>query len=608
MKYDDTTISVYEDGTAIATGLTGSSYVIPAAKLFGNHTWYVREICPADNSDGSIYAKIESYEDQYISTYVSGTFKGKYFLRTLVKYHSYVTGTRNTDGTLAGMHDYSKMYVNSNSINTAYTGLPTFAWTKDDATERSSGVYTLGYWKVKLKADVGSDKVGTCGLLPSSVKFYLTSSKGGNNTSTFSATASTTIISWESATAGYDVVWNTDDSISISCTYIYSDGTEKSTTVSYVPPILTNSGNSVYSRDSESSGKAVFSIAIIQSDLFYAQGSVISSSVKYNTVNDSTLRDASISDSSGGSSGYIYSDVSIPVDTINAPIGKSSDLSGINLYYYDTYSGKVIPDDTKYGSGNNNWDDIYFLKLTNPASVASDVSVVPNKIKITWDWTASTSTDKQNSDSYISGFKVYEGETLIGTVASDKRELDVSASQGSHTYKVKAYCESYSAIDSDFVAADNVVTSVLATPANFSATKSATDSATLTWDAVDGATGYDVYEGTTLLGTVTDNTVTYSSLSVGDHVYSVIASFTDTSYNSVATDQVTITISVLSVPNGLALTRNGLDGIDATWTAVSGASGYTILFDGTEHSVTSASYSATSLDSGNHTAKVKATF
>lgn len=328
------------------------------------------------------------------------------------------------------------------------------------------------------------------------------------------------------------------------------------------------------------------------------------SEVRYDTTNNTTKR----TPTSTFESHWVKSVISVPVDGISVPIGISYALSGINMYYYDKYSGAQIPEDYTAGSGNRYWGNIYFLKITAPTSVSSAVSSVPNKIKVSWAWTASTSTALQNSDSYISGFKVYEGDSLVGTVASDIRELEISATQGSHTYKVKAYCESYSAIDSDFVTAGNVVTSVLATPANFSATKSATDSATLTWDAVDGATGYDVYEGTTLLGTVTDNTVTYSALSVGDHSYSVVAAFTDSHYDSVATTASTVTIAVLGVPKDLKLTRKGLDGIDATWTAVDGASGYTISFDGTEHNVTNTSYSASSLNSGSHKAKVKATF
>ena len=82
---------------------------------------------------------------------------------------------------------------------------------------------------------------------------------------------------------------------------------------------------------------------------------------------------------------------------------------------------------------------------------------------------------------------------------------------------------------------DNPSTPVeLAVPQNLVATATET-TIVLTWDAVDGATRYNIYEGTALLDEVTETTYTFENLAEGRYCYKVSA-LEDIGYESDAAE------------------------------------------------------------------------
>ncbi|MBQ9874769.1 MAG: hypothetical protein IJM30_09925, partial [Thermoguttaceae bacterium] len=131
----------------------------------------------------------------------------------------------------------------------------------------------------------------------------------------------------------------------------------------------------------------------------------------------------------------------------------------------------------------------------------------------------------------------------------------------------------------------------LATPENLAYTAT-TDSITLTWDAVEGATGYTVNFDLGGEYTTTETTLTISELAANtSHVVSVIATGENVYASQPASlDVATEDYATLATPENLAYTAT-TDSITLTWDAVEGATGYTIYFDaGGEYTTTDTTY------------------
>lgn len=136
----------------------------------------------------------------------------------------------------------------------------------------------------------------------------------------------------------------------------------------------------------------------------------------------------------------------------------------------------------------------------------------------------------------------------------------------------------------------------------------------ITWSAVSNATGYYVYVGETLVGTVTEGTqydIPNSNFDeFGDYQVSVKA-YNDYAESTSSTITHIHKVWSLAAPTGLSVTGNSTDGYTLTWGAVANAASYKVFLDSDETgiSVNSAShtFNAATLAQGTaHTFKVQA--
>ena len=152
-----------------------------------------------------------------------------------------------------------------------------------------------------------------------------------------------------------------------------------------------------------------------------------------------------------------------------------------------------------------------------------------------------------------------------------------------------------------------------AVPTNLKAVSAGYNSAKLTWTAVAGATGYSIYQSTTstsgfaYIKAVTSTSYTNTGLTTGTTYYYQIKAYTlvdTTKIYSAATTTVSAK-PLPATPKSLKAVSAGYNSTKLTWTAVAGATGYSIYRSTSPTSgfayiktVTSTSYTNTGLTTG----------
>jgi len=124
-----------------------------------------------------------------------------------------------------------------------------------------------------------------------------------------------------------------------------------------------------------------------------------------------------------------------------------------------------------------------------------------------------------------------------------------------------------------------------AAPTNLVATGGNTQ-VSLTWTAVTGATGYQVWRNGTQIATPTTASYTDTGLTNGTaYTYTVrTVSASGVSVDSAPATATPDTAVALTAPTGLAATQTtnlNTGALNLTWTAVTGATGYSVYSDGT---------------------------
>jgi chitinase len=130
-----------------------------------------------------------------------------------------------------------------------------------------------------------------------------------------------------------------------------------------------------------------------------------------------------------------------------------------------------------------------------------------------------------NASTGATGYRVYEGTTLRATVSGTSTTISGLAVCSAHTYSVAAYNANGESAKSATVSATTTgCTTAPPVPSGLNVTGTANTTISLGWNASAGATGYRVYEGTTLRATVSGTSTTISGLAVcSAHTYSVAA-------------------------------------------------------------------------------------
>jgi RHS repeat-associated protein len=207
-------------------------------------------------------------------------------------------------------------------------------------------------------------------------------------------------------------------------------------------------------------------------------------------------------------------------------------------------------------------------------------------------WTAPSGT--------VTGYDVYQNGTQVTTATGTTATVSGLSPSTTYTFTVAAYNSSGTGPQSSSVQGTTSSSGgggAPAAPTGLTVNAIDATSVILSWTAPSGTvTGYDVYSSGTQVGSVTGTTVTLTGLSA-----STKYTFTVAAYNSSGTgaqsSSVQPTTSATSPSGAPTVTITGVtsSSVSLSWNSVSGAEGYFVYVNGTEHSATG---STTYTDSG----------
>jgi chitinase len=177
-----------------------------------------------------------------------------------------------------------------------------------------------------------------------------------------------------------------------------------------------------------------------------------------------------------------------------------------------------------YGQGTYYADDISLQGQgggggTVPGAPGTPVAGTITNTSVALSWTASSGT--------ISGYRVYEGSTVVASPTGTSATISGLGACTTHTYAVAAFNSAGESTRSGSITVTTTGcgTGVPGAPGNLRVTATTNTSISLAWDASTGTvSGYRVYEGTALRTTVTQLAATLSGLATcSSHTYSVRA-------------------------------------------------------------------------------------
>ncbi|GGA02461.1 hypothetical protein GCM10008018_55720 [Paenibacillus marchantiophytorum] len=200
-------------------------------------------------------------------------------------------------------------------------------------------------------------------------------------------------------------------------------------------------------------------------------------------------------------SSSVWTEITLTINSNQFPAGtnnirlnlatiRAGATSNQGTLYYDDASMELVPDTQAPTAPTN-------LHATGQTAESVDLA-----------WNAST------DNIGVSGYHVYQGATLVGTATGLTFTVSGLLSTASYAFTVKAI----DAAGNESVASNAFVTNdtqAPTAPTHVVASAIKMKSVTLTWDASTdngGVTGYDIFQGSTQVGTVTGVTYTVSGL------------------------------------------------------------------------------------------------
>ena len=209
-------------------------------------------------------------------------------------------------------------------------------------------------------------------------------------------------------------------------------------------------------------------------------------------------------------------------------------------------------------------DDAQVEPLSTPSNV--NVNVYNNSaFVVSWD--------------YVSGAVNYEVslDNSIYSTSANMYTFSNLSPNNPYTVKVRAINASgFSEWSTEIVKY-----TLLDTPTNLVTTTASSISVGLTWDAVSGATGYEIYRNSTLAGTSTTNTFVDTGVSANSRYKYKVKAFNATLNVSVFSN-----VCIINTPTEIPPIPNNIDALISdksmmvTWGSIPTATSYEISFDG----------------------------
>lgn len=316
-----------------------------------------------------------------------------------------------------------------------------------------------------------------------------------------------------------------------------------------------------------------FCVATIFATMVFASAvSAPKAKVKTVTYNTVTISWAEIKDADGGyeiqrSTNSKKGWKTIATAKKGATSYKDSKLTTGTTYYYRVRS----IDKTLFGKKYSDYSSTVKAKPVPAKVTGLKSSVTHNSVKLTW-----------SKVSGASGYEVqvYSSKKWKSYKTTSKNTLTISKLKLGTTYQYRV--RAYKTVSKKKIYGD-VSSSIKATPTlkapSSLVLKGVTSSTlTLSWSAVDGAKGYEVYNANTKkwTDTKTKRTLTVKKLKAGTKY-----SFLVRAYSGKVDGAKTKTLSFYtspSAPTGLKLKKATTTSLELTWSKTTGASGYQVQY------------------------------
>ncbi len=273
--------------------------------------------------------------------------------------------------------------------------------------------------------------------------------------------------------------------------------------------------------------------------------------------------------------------------------GLPEDSLGSNTYaQYDLQpnSQRTYRVRAKNPSGAGQWSELVFETTLPDSALNMQIQAKDNEIKVTWDARAGA----KSYDLEIDGSQVIEVEKNEYIHSGLKPNTN-------HTYRARPKNENGTGEWSELVSGITLPS----IPANFVVSTVSGSAISLSWNSVEGATGYDIeVDGTVIYN---DNKTEFVHSNLGrneEHTYRVRAR--NRSINGEWTKEIRKS-TLLAAPANIKVTVSGNE-VKVEWDMVVGADGYGLEIDGTEIRLdANTEYTQTVLDFGvKHIYKVRA--
>jgi fibronectin type 3 domain-containing protein len=247
---------------------------------------------------------------------------------------------------------------------------------------------------------------------------------------------------------------------------------------------------------------------------------------------------------------------------------------------------------------------VAFKQNSAPSAASGTVTATPQAASVgTPTGLAATAGDAQisltwNASAGATSYQILRNGTQVGTSASASYTDTALTNGTAYTYTVKAVIGGVTSSASTSVSATPIAAAPTA-PTGVTATVGSAQIG-LTWTAPAGADKYSVYRNGTLVASVTSPSYTDTGLTNGTTYSYYIVAFKQNSAASAASAPITATpvAAKPATPTGVTATAGNAQ-VVVSWTAVSGATGYSVYRDGTlVGSPTATTYTDTGLTNG----------
>ena len=207
--------------------------------------------------------------------------------------------------------------------------------------------------------------------------------------------------------------------------------------------------------------------------------------------------------------------------------------------------------------------------------------------------TETTATISWNTVSGATGYDILFNGSVYSTTATSRKFTGLTAGK-SYTFQVRAK----NADATSAYTVSNTVTTAPKAPASISAT-STNATVTITWGKVTGATGYIVrFNNTDVQCSASATSYTAKGLAENtSYSYQICSKSADGSGSFSTSRTIKTQVAPPAVPSGIKKSATETTAT-ISWNAVSGATGYDVLFNGSVYSVTGTSKQFTRLTAG----------